>query len=112
MYRHTPAQDQRQGLAFRVHRQIYDLTWNPPRKPETLHGITSLTARQAGPVGLLADNRVDNIEAEVRQMPGRLPAHSVPPSGDLAPAIAARRLDQHALHRFYSHGYRVMVAFA
>ena len=41
LYRHTPAQDQRQGLAFRVHRQIYDLNWNPPRKPETLHGITS-----------------------------------------------------------------------
>jgi hypothetical protein len=32
LYRHTPAQDQRQGLAFRVPRQIYDLNWNPPRK--------------------------------------------------------------------------------
>jgi hypothetical protein len=53
-YRHTPAQDQRQGLAFRGHRQIYALNWNPPRKPETLHGITSLTARQANPADLLA----------------------------------------------------------
>jgi len=49
LYRHTPAQDQRQGLDFRVYRQIYDLNWNPPRKPKTLHGIPSLTARQANP---------------------------------------------------------------
>lgn len=101
LYRHTPAQDQRQGLSFRVHRQIYDLNWNPPRKPETLHAITSPDRPAGQPAGLLAGNQVDNIEAEVRQMPGRLPAHSVLPPGDLAPAIAARRLDQHALQRFY-----------
>ena len=34
-------------------------------------------------------------------MLGRLPAHSVLPPGDLAPTIVARRLDQHALQRFY-----------
>jgi hypothetical protein len=101
LYRPTPAQDQRQGLAFRVHRQICDLNWNPPCKPQTLHGIPSLTARQANPADLLTGNRVDNIEAEARQMLGRLPAHSALPPGDLAPAIAARRLDQHALPGFY-----------
>lgn len=56
--------------AFRVHRQIYDLNWNPLRKPETVHGITSLTAWQANPADLLAGNRghweVENREHYVR----------------------------------------------
>ena len=56
--------------AFRVHRQIYDLSWNPLRKPETVHGITSLTGWQANPADLLAGNRghwqVENREHYVR----------------------------------------------
>jgi hypothetical protein len=100
LYRPTPAQDRRQGLAFRVHCQIYDLNWNPPRKPETLHGITSLTARQANPADLLAGNRVDNIEAEVRQMPGRLPAHSV-----LPPETSLRRSPRGGLISTHSSGF-------
>ncbi len=43
--------------AFRIHREIYDLNWNPARRPETVHGITSLTAWQANPADLLAGNR-------------------------------------------------------
>lgn len=56
--------------AFRIHRQIYELNWNPARKPETVHGITSLTAWQANPADLLAGNRghweVENREHYVR----------------------------------------------
>ena len=56
--------------AFRIHRQIYDLNWNPLRKPETVHGITSLTAWQANPADILAGNRghwgVENREHYVR----------------------------------------------
>jgi hypothetical protein len=56
--------------AFRVHRQIYDLNQNPLRKPETVHGITSLTAWQANPADVLAGNRghwqVENREHYVR----------------------------------------------
>ena len=56
--------------AFRVHRQIYDLNENPLRKPETVHGIASLTAWQANPADLLAGNRghweVENREHYVR----------------------------------------------
>ena len=56
--------------AFRVHREIYDLNWNPMRKPETVHGITSLTAWQANPADILAGNRghweVENREHYVR----------------------------------------------
>ena len=43
--------------AFRIHRQIYGLNRNPLRKPETMHGITSLIAWQANPADLLACNR-------------------------------------------------------
>jgi hypothetical protein len=56
--------------AFRIHRQIYDLNWNPARRPETAHGITSLTTWQANPADLLAGNRghweVENREHYVR----------------------------------------------
>jgi hypothetical protein len=56
--------------AFRIHRQIFDLAGNPRRKPETVHGITSLTAWQANPADLLAGNRghwgVENREHYVR----------------------------------------------
>jgi hypothetical protein len=41
----------------RIHREIFDLNWNPARKPETVHGITSLTAHQANPADVLAGNR-------------------------------------------------------
>jgi predicted transposase YbfD/YdcC len=56
--------------AFRVHRQIYDLNWNPLRKPETVHGITSLTAWQANPPtcwpATAATGEVENREHYVR----------------------------------------------
>ncbi len=56
--------------AFRIHRQIFDLNWNPARRPETVHGITSLTAWQANPADILAGNRghwqVENREHYVR----------------------------------------------
>jgi hypothetical protein len=55
---------------FRIHRETYDLNWNPLRKPETAHGITSLTAWQANPADILAGNRghwwVENREHYVR----------------------------------------------
>jgi integrase-like protein len=71
LYRHTPAQDQRQGLAFRVHRQIYDLNWNLLRKLETLHGITSLAARQAGRSLSAARPRVVRIGHQAARAPDR-----------------------------------------
>ena len=56
--------------AFRIHREIFDLNWNPLRKPETVHGITSFTAWQANPADILAGNRghwgVENREHYVR----------------------------------------------
>jgi len=56
--------------AFRIHRQTFDLCFNPIRKPETVHGITSLTAWQANPADILAHNRghweVENREHYVR----------------------------------------------
>jgi predicted transposase YbfD/YdcC len=56
--------------AFRIHRETYDLNWNPLRKPETVHGITSLTAWQANPADILTGNRghwqVENREHYVR----------------------------------------------
>jgi len=56
--------------AFRIHRETYDLNWNPLRRPETVHGITSLTAWQANPADILAGNRghwqVENREHYVR----------------------------------------------
>jgi len=56
--------------AFRIHRQTFDLCFNPIRKPETVHGITSLTAWQANPADVLAHNRghweVENREHYVR----------------------------------------------
>ena len=56
--------------AFRIHRQTFDLAGNPLRKPETVQGITSLTAWQANPADVLAGNRghwgVENREHHVR----------------------------------------------
>jgi hypothetical protein len=56
--------------AFRIHRETYDLNWNPLRKPETVHRIASLTAWQANPADILAGNRghwqVENREHYVR----------------------------------------------
>ncbi len=56
--------------AFRIHRQTFDLAGNPTRAPETVHGITSLTAWQANPADVLAHNRghweVENREHYVR----------------------------------------------
>lgn len=56
--------------AFRIHRETYDLNWNPLRRPETVHGITSLTDWQANPADILAGNRghwqVENREHYVR----------------------------------------------
>ena len=43
--------------AFRIHREIFDLHWNPLRKPKYVHGITSFTAWQANPADVLARNR-------------------------------------------------------
>ena len=58
--------------AFRIHREIFDLRWNPLRKPETVHGITSFTAWQANPADVLARNRghweVENREHYVRDV--------------------------------------------
>lgn len=56
--------------AFRIHRQTFDLGLNPIRKPETVHGISSLTGWQANPADMLAHNRghweVENREHYVR----------------------------------------------
>jgi len=57
--------------AFRIHRETYDLNWNPLRRPETVHGITSLTAWQANPADILAGNRghwqVENREHQASE---------------------------------------------
>lgn len=56
--------------AFCIHRETFDLHGNPARKPETVYGITSLTAWQANPADVLAGNRghweVENREHYVR----------------------------------------------
>lgn len=56
--------------AFRIRRETCDLHGNPTRKPETVYGITSLTAHQANPADLLAHNRghwqIENREHYVR----------------------------------------------
>ncbi|HEX9526488.1 MAG TPA: ISAs1 family transposase [Streptosporangiaceae bacterium] len=56
--------------AFCIHREISDLNENPVRKPETVYGITSLTAWQANPADVLAGNRghwgIENREHYVR----------------------------------------------
>lgn len=55
-----------ENVGYGIHRQLYDLSGNPLRKPETVHGITSLTAWQANPADLLAGNR-GHWEVEKRE---------------------------------------------
>ena len=43
--------------AYCIHRETFNLAENPIRKPETVYGITSLTAWQANPADVLAGNR-------------------------------------------------------
>lgn len=56
--------------AFRIRRETCDLYDNLIRRPETVYGITSLTAQQANPADLLAHNRghwqIENREHYVR----------------------------------------------
>ncbi len=56
--------------AFCIHRETSDLAEIPVRHPETACGITSLTAWQANPAGVLAGNRghreAENREHDVR----------------------------------------------
>ena len=56
--------------AVRIRRETCDLYDNLIRKPETVYGITSLTAQQANPADLLAHNRghwqIENREHYVR----------------------------------------------
>lgn len=56
--------------AFCIHRETSSLSENPVRKPETIYGITSLTAWQANPADVLAGNRghwgIENREHYVR----------------------------------------------
>ena len=56
--------------AFRIHRETFGLSEKPVRKPETVYGITSLTAWQANPADVLAGNRghwgIENREHYVR----------------------------------------------
>lgn len=56
--------------AFRIRRETCDLHGNPIRTPETVYGITSLSAQQANPADVLAYNRghwqIENREHYVR----------------------------------------------
>jgi hypothetical protein len=100
--------------AFRIHRQIYDLNWNPARKPETVHGITSLTAWQANPADLLAGNRghwevetastTSATALSTKTVPRSAPAHLRP--AKTQQKISGRlRSEETTRHRYAIRGY-------